>query len=219
MAQCWRLGPADFWHGPTGSHPSDSLTRIPASSCRHKEPNSAEVQFVHQYELLLSHPLLPSLSATSPLSFVIAIPKLSVAESRDSLFGLAHGFSPQTISAIPASSEKSHLPHFQVANEAGSGWSSSGCSDQPAVEKHHLKPKYFLQQTQPETVKKTKSGCLCCHKITPMSGLENGPSPSRKMLLLPRLKGKKKSFLKLLFSPLLSTYISFTLFTLLIYPT
>lgn len=107
MAQCWRLGPADFWHGPTGSHPSDSLTRIPASSCRHKEPNSAEVQFVHQYELLLSHPLLPSLSATSPLSFVIAIPKLSVAESRDSLCGLAHGFSPQTISAIPASSEKS----------------------------------------------------------------------------------------------------------------
>lgn len=100
---------------------------------------------------------------------------------------------------------KIHLPHFQVANEAGSGWSSSGCSDQPAVEKHHLKPKYFLQQTQPETVKKTKSGCLCCPKITPMSGLENGPSPSRKMLLFPRLKGKKKSFLKLLFFPLLST--------------
>lgn len=152
-----------------------SLTGIQASFCRHKEPNSPEVQFVHQYKLLLSHPLhpIPLPCCHIPASFHasnLSFPnRLGIAEGRDSLFGLAPLFSPQSIPAIPACSEKSHLPHFQVPNEAGSGCAGSGFPDQPAVEKQHLKAKYFLQQTQPETVKQTKPGCLCCPKITPMT--------------------------------------------------
>lgn len=126
-----------------------SLTRIQASFCRRKEANSPEVQFVHQYNLLLSHPLhiapppcchIPAHFHASNLSFPS---RLRMLESGDLLFDLAHLFSPQSVSAITASSKKSHLTRFCVANKAGSGCTGSCCSDQQAVRKHHLEANYF----------------------------------------------------------------------------
>lgn len=118
-----------------------SLTRIQASFCRRKEANSPEVQFVHQYNLLLSHPLhtAPPLFCHVPARFHAS----NLSLSGDLLFDLAHLFSPQSVSAITASSEKSHLARSRVANKAGSGCAGSASSDQPAVTKHHLEANYF----------------------------------------------------------------------------
>lgn len=174
------------------------LTRIQESSCRHEEPNSPEVQFVHQYRLLLSHPLhpiplpcchIPTSFHASNLSFPFPGWGWYRAGSHFIFFGLAHVFSSQSISAIPVFSEKSHLPHFQVAKEGGSGCASSGCSGEPVVEKHHLKAKYFLQQTQPETVKKTKSGCLWLSQNYSHDWSGKWPKSQQKDVSAPKIKG------------------------------
>lgn len=180
-----------------------SLTRIQASFCRHKEPNSPEVQFVHQYKLLLSHPLhtIPLPCRHIPASFHVSnlsFPnRLGMVESRDSRLDSAHLFSPQSISAIPAFFEKIPPPSFPGGKRSWVClccfvmlWSTSCGKASPKIKIFSTTD--TARDSQEDKVWLPLLSQNYSHDVQRwVTGLGKGPSPSRKMFLLPRLRGKK----------------------------